>query len=210
MSRCRRKFHGSHIQRRCADLWDHASQWGAGRRCWRTASSRCGGSAPELDWRRVEGWERLACCWSRFRWERPSRCLMWGDPSALRWRKAFRRPSTALRSSRRKGRPIDADVGHRFGRSEIDDNPLRVSRIRLTAVFAGKIGIALPVGVGIAVGQAGVAMFCAAVACVPAVRQRVSVGVADRILQLGAAGEVSALVGGVAPGAIWIPVPRAN
>src|SRR5437588_12479070 len=39
-------------------------------------------------------------------------------------------------------------------------------------------------------------------------RQRVSQNVTNRFLQFSAAGEISALVGGIAPASVLVPVPR--
>src|ERR1700746_327758 len=101
-------------------------------------------------------------------------------------------------------------MGYRFVRSEVDDDPLRMGRIGLPGEFAGQVRIAFPEGLGIAVSNPRIAVFGAAIARVAAVGERISVRVANGIFQLGAAGEVSTLVGLVAPAAIGIPVPGSN
>src|SRR5215472_8671378 len=51
--------------------------------------------------------------------------------------------------------PVDANVRDRFMRSEIDDDPLRMSGVRFAGEFGSEIRIALPISIGIAVSQSG-------------------------------------------------------
>src|ERR1700733_610435 len=82
-----------------------------------------------------------------------------------------------------------------------------MGRLGFAGELAGEIRIALPESIGVAIGQAGVAVLGSAVAGGAAMRKRISEGVADGIFEVGAAREVAALVGGVTPRAVGIPVP---
>src|SRR4029077_10916732 len=90
-------------------------------------------------------------------------------------------------------------------RVEINDDPLRVQRIVLTREFLGQIRIAFPVGRRISVGQARVFVGGVVAAGVSAMRERISEGMPQKLLGLGASREVAALLRGVAPGSVGIP-----
>src|SRR5215471_18134165 len=85
-----------------------------------------------------------------------------------------------------------------------------MSGIRFSRKFACEVRIAFPERLGIAVGDAGISMLGAAVTRVSSMGERVTVGVANWIFQFRAAGEISTLVGRIAPRAVRIPVPGAN
>ena len=81
-----------------------------------------------------------------------------------------------------------------------------MQRVVLAGEGLGEIGIALPVGGLVAIGEArpavAVALGCAAMG------QRIGPGVDDWILAgRGIAGKVALLFGGVAPRAVGVPVP---
>jgi hypothetical protein len=100
--------------------------------------------------------------------------------------------------------PRDADGGDGAWGLEVFDYPLGVEGVAFAGEFAGQIGIAFPVrevrafdGTIPAGGES-------------AMGKRVGEDVTDGIFEISAAGEVSAVVGGIAPGAIVVPVPGSH
>ncbi len=100
--------------------------------------------------------------------------------------------------------PIDANGVDLLNGGQVDDNPLRVHGIILASKRFGQVGIALPIGVGVAVSETRIAV---------AVRLRktcVRQGIAERVTngfcEGGVADEVAFVA--VAPCAFGIPVPR--
>ena len=80
-------------------------------------------------------------------------------------------------------------------------------RVVLAGEHPGQVGIALPVGVDVSVGEAAVASGIGSIIASRApVGQRVAVGVADDLRGLTTAGEIT-LAAGIAPGAFRIPMP---
>src|ERR1700688_2872955 len=83
-----------------------------------------------------------------------------------------------------------------------------MQRIALSGEVLRQVRAALPISVRVAVRKAREAgVPGAVVACGPAMRQRISVGVTNYFRRRGRAGEVS-LATGIAPGSLRIPVPR--
>ena len=79
-----------------------------------------------------------------------------------------------------------------------------MERVAFTGEFAGEIRIAFPVADFFALQCGG---RTAAAVCESAMGERVGEDVAQRFLEIGAAGEVAALMGWVAPDAVFGPVP---
>ena len=135
------------------------------------------------------------------------------DPDAAGWafERISRHPNTARRILWRRDWPMrcseSPDV---FGRVEFHDDPLRMQGVVFTSEFFRQIRIALPVGGGVAVGEARIFVGGGVAAGAAAMRQRIAEGLADRIFEIGAAGEVAAFVRGIAPGAVGIPVPTGD
>src|SRR5262249_2087734 len=96
--------------------------------------------------------------------------------------------------------PGDFDGVDGFIRAHIDDDPLGVEGIVIAGEMAGEVGVALPVDGGAANG--GIAAGGKA-AMGEGVRQDVSNG----FFEIGAGGEIAALMGRIAPGAAVVPVP---
>ena len=67
-------------------------------------------------------------------------------------------------------RPVDADGIDRLYAAEIDDHPLRMRRILVAGEGLGQVGIAFPVGVHVAVGDARITVIHAVVAGEAAMR----------------------------------------
>jgi len=88
-----------------------------------------------------------------------------------------------------------------FFRAEVGDDPLRVERIGFAGEFAGEVRIAFPVE------EVGTLDGTVAAGSEAAMRKRVRQNVANGRFEIGAAGEVTALVSGIAPGAFGIPMP---
>ena len=101
--------------------------------------------------------------------------------------------------------PCDADGVDLMQTTQIDDHPLRMQRIVFAGEAASQIGIALPVGIGVAIGQHRVVAPVIS-AGHAAVRQRVTPGVPNHFGGRGVAYEV-ALARRIAPGSLRIPVP---
>ena len=103
--------------------------------------------------------------------------------------------------------PGDTHRVHRRLRSEIDDQPLWMAAVVLTSEAAVQIGIALPEGVEIAVGQSRVTVVFGLVDGVSAARQTVAKRRQNRRAGLVVGSPVASRVLAVAPAATWIPVP---
>ena len=99
---------------------------------------------------------------------------------------------------------------HRVERTrggQVDNHPLRMKRIVFARVRLREVWIALPVGVQVAIGESRVAdHICAVIVSDAAMRQRISVGMANGLTEGGAAGEIT-FARGIAPRALRIPVP---
>ncbi len=97
--------------------------------------------------------------------------------------------------------PRNANRVYRFRGTQIDHHPLWMQRVTFAGEAAGQIGIALPI-CEIRAGYRSVSAGREA-----AVWKCVGQDVAGRLFEVGAAGKISAAVGGVAPGSILGPVP---
>ncbi len=106
--------------------------------------------------------------------------------------------------------PCDAHSLDRLRRAKINHDPLGMAQITLACKSRRQIGIALPVSRCVAVRQARITVRSATVAGIAAVRQRVAVRNTQRVFGLGASREIAALLFGVAPRTIGIPMPRGN
>ena len=100
------------------------------------------------------------------------------------------------RRSPLNARGIDLFVG-----LEIDDDPLWMERIRFAGEFASEVGIAFPIE------KVGALDGTVAAGGEAPVWEGVGKNVADWSFEFGAAGEVSALMRGVTPRAVRVPVP---
>ena len=90
---------------------------------------------------------------------------------------------------------------------QVDNHPLRMKRIVFARVRLRQVGIALPVGVQVAIGESRVAdHICAVIVSDAAMRQGISVGMANGLTEGGASGEIT-FARGIAPSALRIPVP---
>src|SRR6202453_4392138 len=102
--------------------------------------------------------------------------------------------------------PGDLYRVHVYLAAEIDHHPLGVERIVLAGESVGQIRITLPIGFGIAVGEAGPSIAIAAAES--AMRQWRSPGVPNHLTgRLGVPDKVSLLALGITPCAVRIPVP---
>ena len=90
---------------------------------------------------------------------------------------------------------------------QVDNDPLGMKRIVFARVRLREVRIALPVGIQVAIGESRVAdHICAVIVSDAAMRQRISVGVADGLTEGGAAREIT-FARGIAPSALGVPVP---
>ena len=94
--------------------------------------------------------------------------------------------------------------------AEINHDPLRMERVAFGGESCGKIWITFPVTCGVAVGQTRIAVRGAAVARVSTMRKWIAVGSTQCAGRFGIADEIAAFACGIAPGAIWVPVPRGD
>src|ERR1700757_2179190 len=103
--------------------------------------------------------------------------------------------------------PGDPDGIEFLRRGEVEDDPLRVRGVGFVSEALGEVGIALPVGGRIAVGEARVPGIAGAVvAGESAMRQSVTVGHVDGLTKSGRSGEVAFALR-IAPGSFGVPVP---
>ena len=106
-------------------------------------------------------------------------------------------------------RSIGASPGDLYGvyvggRLEVHNDPLRMQGVAFSGEFAGEIRIAFPVAQIRALHRA------VAVGGEAAMWQGVGEDVASGRFQFGAAGEITAEVSGIAPGAVLGPVPGSH
>jgi hypothetical protein len=98
-----------------------------------------------------------------------------------------------------------------LGRGKIDHHPLRMRGIRLAGKLAGQVWVALPICIRVPIGHARILILAGIAARRSPVGQPVSVGLAQKVFGVRAwfraAQKISALVLGVAPSAVGIPVP---
>src|SRR4029077_8036442 len=84
---------------------------------------------------------------------------------------------------------------------QINHYPLRMQRIALAGKLASEVRIALPIS------EVRPFHWAIAAGSEAAMRQRIRQNRPDRLLQFGAAGEIPALMCGIAPYTVSIPVP---
>src|SRR5579863_23198 len=111
-------------------------------------------------------------------------------------------------TSRIRLRPRDANAVHLLILRQIKNHPLRMQRVTLTSESLSEIWIALPISIQITVRQPGeTGVVGSIIARGSAMRQRVAIGITNRLGRRGRPREVS-LAGGIAPSSLRIPVPR--
>ena len=120
------------------------------------------------------------------------------------------RPVLNFVTARVRIRPGDPHRADLLDRAEIDHYPCRMLCVRLAREFLAEIRIALPVGVRVAVRQSRIVALGASIARVATMRQRISIGMAQKLRRRRASSEVTALMRGVAPRSSRIPVPCGN
>src|ERR1700757_5109601 len=92
--------------------------------------------------------------------------------------------------------------------AKIDHYPLRVKRVVFSSKRLGKIRIALPVRLLVAIVEARIAIeFRAIVSCETSVPKLVTVRVPDHFPRIGVTDEVT-LSRWISPRPLWVPVPR--
>src|SRR5580704_4572654 len=106
--------------------------------------------------------------------------------------------------------PSNPDRVERARSGKVNKNPLGMKRIVFACVWLCQIWIALPIRIQIAVGESRIANhICTVVVSDAAMRQRISVRMADGLTERCAAREIT-FTCSVAPSALGIPVPRFN
>src|SRR5580693_5403820 len=104
-------------------------------------------------------------------------------------------------------RPCDANTVDHLILREVENHPLRMQGIALSGEAPGEVRTAFPISIQIAIRKPRETCVAGSVvACSPAMRQRISVGIANGLGRSGRTCEVT-LSTGIAPGSLRIPVP---
>src|SRR5580692_12810845 len=104
-------------------------------------------------------------------------------------------------------RPCDANAVHHLILREVKNHPLLMQRITFSGEALGEVRTALPISVQIAIRKSReTSVPGSVIACGPAMRQRISVGVANGLGRRCRTCEVT-LSTGIAPRSLRIPVP---